>query len=42
MASLGFNLPDVPNGKVIDWLVAVGVTAFVLAADLNAEVRNLF
>lgn len=40
MALLDFNLPDAPNGEVIDRVVAEGITTFVFTADLTDEVRN--
>ncbi len=40
MALLDFNLPDAPNGEVIDRVVAEGITSFVFTAELNDEVRN--
>jgi len=40
MALLDFNLPDAPNGEVIDRVVAEGITTFVFTAELNDEVRN--
>jgi diguanylate cyclase (GGDEF)-like protein len=41
MALLDFNLPDAPNGEVIDRVIAEGITTFVFTADLTEEVRNL-
>jgi diguanylate cyclase (GGDEF)-like protein len=41
MALLDFNLPDAPNGEVIDRVIAEGITTFVFTADLTDEVRNL-
>jgi diguanylate cyclase (GGDEF)-like protein len=41
MALLDFNLPDAPNGEVIDRVVAEGITTLVFTAELNDEVRNL-
>lgn len=40
MALLDFNLPDAPNGEVIDRVVAEGITTFVFTAELNDDVRN--
>jgi diguanylate cyclase (GGDEF)-like protein len=41
MALLDFNLPDAPNGEVIDRVIAEGITSFVFTADLTEEVRNI-
>ncbi|MBU1568715.1 MAG: diguanylate cyclase [Proteobacteria bacterium] len=40
MALLDFDLPDAPNGEVIDRVIAEGITTFVFTAELNDEVRN--
>ena len=40
MALLDFNLPDAPNGEVIDRVIAEGITTFVFTADLTDEVRH--
>lgn len=41
LALLDFDLPDAPNGEVIDRVVAEGITTFVFTADLTEEARNL-
>ena len=40
MALLDFNLPDAPNGEVIDRVAAEGITCFVFTADITDEVRS--
>ena len=40
MALLDFDLPDAPNGEVIDRVVAEGITTFVFTADITEELRR--
>ncbi len=40
MALLDFNLPDAPNGEVIDLVVSEGITSFVFTASMAEEVRS--
>jgi len=40
MALLDFNLPDAPQGEVIDRVVAEGITSLVFTADMTEEVRS--
>lgn len=41
MALLDFNLPDGPNGEVIEEVVSRGIPAFVFTGNLTDEVREL-
>jgi len=41
VALLDFNLPDAPNGEVIDVVIAEGISTFVFTGDMTEEVRNL-
>ena len=40
MALLDFNLPDAPNGEVIDLVVSEGISSFVFTANMHEEVRT--
>jgi len=40
MAVLDFNLPDAPNGEVIDRVVGEGISALVFTSNLSDEVRK--
>jgi diguanylate cyclase (GGDEF)-like protein len=40
MALLDFNLPDAPNGEVIDLVVSEGISSFVFTANMVEEVRT--
>ena len=40
MALLDFNLPDAPQGEVIDRVVAEGITSLVFTANMTEEVRS--
>lgn len=41
MALLDFNLPDAPNGEVIDRVVTEGISSLVFTSNMSDEVRNL-
>ncbi len=41
MALLDFNLPDAPNGEVIDRVVEEGISSFVFTSNMSDKVRNL-
>lgn len=40
MALLDFNLPDAPNGEVIDLVVNRGITSFVFTSNMSNIVRE--
>lgn len=40
MAILDYNLPDAPNGEVIDLVTGAGISSFVFTADMTEEVRS--
>lgn len=40
MALLDFNLPDAPNGEVIDEVVNRGISSFVFTSNMSNEVRE--
>ncbi len=41
MALLDFNLPDAPQGEVIDEVIGRGISAFVFTSNINEDVREL-
>lgn len=41
MALLDVNLPDAPNGEVIDRVVKEGISSLVFTSNVSDEVRNL-
>ncbi|MGL1933178.1 MAG: diguanylate cyclase [Desulfotalea sp.] len=40
-ALLDFNLPDAPQGEVIDEVLSYGITSFVFTSNMTEEVREL-
>lgn len=40
VALLDFNLPDAPEGEIIDRVVSEGISVFVFTSDLTEEVRE--
>jgi len=40
MALIDFNLPDAPNGEVIDLVVGEGISSLVFTANMDEEVRS--
>lgn len=40
IALLDLNLPDAPNGEVIDLVVKRGITSFVVTSNMSNEVRD--
>lgn len=41
LALLDFNLPDAPNGEIIDRVLSHGITSFVFTAGVSDEVREI-
>ncbi len=41
MALLDVNLPDAPNGEVIDEVIGRGISAFVFTSNITEDVREL-
>lgn len=41
MALLDVNLPDAPNGEVIDEVIGRGISAFVFTSNITEDVRKL-
>lgn len=41
MALLDFNLPDAPEGEIIDEVIGRGISAFVFTSNITDEVREL-
>ena len=40
IALLDLNLPDAPNGEIIDLVVKRGITSFVVTSNMNNAVRD--
>ncbi len=41
MALLDFNLPDAPQGEVIDEVISRGISAFIFTSNITEDVRDL-
>ena len=42
MALLDLNLPDAPNGEIVDFVLSLGILVIVLTGSMDEETKNTF